>query len=103
RHVDSAGPEPDPLGLSRNPSQESDAGGNVLGLVGHVLADIAFRKTKLVSEQKRLAIFVEGDAPIFFQRVDRHREETQIHTQRLPGVYFRSSRAARRPGRSVTK
>ena len=84
RHIDGAGTKLDPPGGGSNPCQECDAGGDVLGLVGDVFADIAFGKPQFVGQQERFAVFLERELPILVERMDRHRKETQFHSLRLP-------------------
>ena len=57
RHVDGAGAEPDLLGGGRDPGQERDAGGDVLGLVGDVFADIGLGEPEFVGQQEGFAVF----------------------------------------------
>ena len=67
RHVDGAGAEPDLLGRGRKPRDEGDAGGDVLRLVGDVLADIAFRKAQFVGKQEGFAVLLQGLPPILLE------------------------------------
>ena len=59
RHIDRAGAEPDLLGGGCDPGEERDAGGDVLGLVGDVLADIGFGEAQFVGQQESFAVFPE--------------------------------------------
>ena len=77
--VHGAGAEPhrpDPPGEG---GEEHDAGGDVLGEVGDMLADIAFAEAQLVGEQEGLLVLAQGLAPVAAERMDRHREETELH------------------------
>ena len=58
---------------------EHRAGGDVLGAVGGVLADIAFDEAELVGEDESLAILAQRLPPVLVQRMDRHREEAKLH------------------------
>src|SRR5260370_19435945 len=87
-HIDRAGAKPDLLGGSGDPRQERDAGGDVLGLVGDVFADVSLGKPQFVGQQESLAVFLQGQLPILFDRMDRHRKETQIHCLLLPADRF---------------
>jgi hypothetical protein len=60
RHIDRAGTEPDLLGRGGDPREESDRRGDVLGLVGDVLADISLGESQFVSQQEGFAVFPEG-------------------------------------------
>jgi hypothetical protein len=44
-----------------------------------MLADIALGETELVGEDESLTIFPQRLPPVLVQRVDRHREETELH------------------------
>ena len=79
RHVDRAGAEPDLPGGGRKPGDEGDAGSDVLGLVGDVLADIRLRKPKLVRQKESFPVLLQGLPPILFKGMDRHREEPEFH------------------------
>ena len=58
---------------------EHHAGRDVLGLVGRVLADIAFGEAELVGEDERLAVLAQRLPPVLVQRMDRHGEEAELH------------------------
>ena len=58
---------------------EHGAGGDVLGAVGGVLADIAFDEAELVGEDESLAVLAQRLPPVLVLRVDRHREEAELH------------------------
>jgi hypothetical protein len=55
-----------------------------------MLADIGFRKTELVGQNKRLAIFPERNTPILVEWMDRHGEETQFHRALAPERRFKA-------------
>ncbi|MCP1976137.1 hypothetical protein M2181_008322 [Bradyrhizobium elkanii] len=78
-HVDGAGSKLDLLGCGCEPGNESDAGGDVLGLVGDVLADIRLGEPELIREQKSLTILPERLPPILVEKMDRHRKKTELH------------------------
>jgi len=84
RHVDGAGAEPDLFGRGGEPGDESDAGGDVLGLVGNVLADIGLAEPEFISQQERLAVLVERLPPILAERMDRHGKEPELHGLLFP-------------------
>src|SRR5712672_1700507 len=84
RQVDSSGTDFDLFGCRREPGDEGDAGGDVLGLVGDVFADIAFAKAQFVGEQEGFPVLSEGLPPILLERMDRHREEPELHGLLLP-------------------
>jgi hypothetical protein len=75
RHVDRAGAEFDLLGRVDQACDEHRAGGDVLGLVGGVLADVALDEAELVGEDEGLAVLAERFPPVLVQRMDRHGEE----------------------------
>src|ERR1700722_7470854 len=103
-HVDSAGAKLDVLGRGRDPGEERNAGSDVLGLIGHVLADIGFAKSEFVGEQEGLAVFFQRESPILFERMDRHRKETQVHLPApLAGVLSAGERAWFAISRQVQK
>ena len=68
------------------------AGGDVLGLVGDVFADIGLGEAELVGQQERFAVFPQRELPVLAEWVDRHRKETQIHCLLLPGADLGASR-----------
>ena len=74
---------------------EHRAGGDVLGLVGGVLADIAFGEAELVGEDEGLAILAQRLPPVLVQRMDRHGEEAELHRD-APGGACPDLRARRR-------
>ncbi len=74
-----AGAEPDLLGRGREPRDKGDAGGDVLGLVGDVFADIGFGEAQFVGQQESFAVLLQGQPPILVERMNRHREESEIH------------------------
>ena len=59
RHVYGAGPKPDLFCSGRYPGEERDRGGDVLGLVGYVFANIGFGKPEFVRQQESLAVFAQ--------------------------------------------
>ncbi len=60
-------------------ADEHHAGGDVLGAIGVMLADIAFGVAEFVGEQERLAILAQRLPPILVERMDRHGEEAEVH------------------------
>jgi hypothetical protein len=56
-----------------------DARGDVLGLVGHVFADIALHEAELVGQDEGLAVLPERQPPVLLQRMERHGEEAEFH------------------------
>ena len=78
-HVDGAGAELDALGGVDQRGDEHDARGDVLGLVGDVLADVALHEAELVGQDERLAVLPERHPPILLERMDRHGEEAELH------------------------
>ena len=62
RHVDRAGAQLDLLGGGRDPRDERDARGDILGPVGDVLADIALGKPQFVGQQEGFAVLLAGIA-----------------------------------------
>jgi hypothetical protein len=79
RHVDRAGAELDAPGRLDQRADEHHAGGDVLGAVGVVLADIAFGVAELVGENESLAILAQRLPPVLVERMDRHGEEAEVH------------------------
>src|SRR5687768_14736774 len=79
RHVDRAGAELDALGRIGERGDEHGAGGDVLGLVGRVLADITLDEAELVGEQEGLAILAQRLPPILAEAMDRHGEKAELH------------------------
>src|ERR1700722_20878810 len=79
RHVDGAGAELDLLGGGGDPGQEGDAGGDVLGPVGDMLADIGLGKPEFIGQQEGFTILPERLTPILVERMDWHGKETEIH------------------------
>ena len=64
---------------SGDPCDESDAGRNVLGSVGDVLANIGFGEAEFIGQQESLAILLERKPPILVDGMDRHRKEPELH------------------------
>ena len=95
-HVDGAGTELDLPGRRGDPGNEGDAGGDVLGLVGDVLADISFGKPQLIGQQERFAVLFQRQPPILVDRMDRHGKKPEIHSLLFPktGFLFGSERAS---------
>jgi hypothetical protein len=60
RHIDGASAKLYLLGGGRDPRDERDARGDVLSLVGDVLANIGFGESQLVSQQESFAVFPKG-------------------------------------------
>ena len=67
------------LGRVDQARDEHRAGGDVLGLVGGVLADIALGEAELVGEDEGLAVLAQRLPPVLVQRMDRHGEEAELH------------------------
>jgi hypothetical protein len=78
-HVHRAGSELDRFRAVDQARQEHQAGRDILGLIGDVLAGIALGESKLIGENKRLAVLAQRLAPILVQRMDGHREEAKLH------------------------
>ena len=79
RQVDRAGAEPHGLDAAGQAGEEHGAGGDVLRQVGDVLADIALAKAERVGEQERLLVLAQRFPPVAANRMDRHREDTELH------------------------
>src|SRR5260370_42045158 len=58
---------------------DNRAGGEVLDLVGGVLADIAGDIAELIRQDEGLAILAQGLPPLLVEGMDRHGEETELH------------------------
>ena len=95
--IDRAGAELDLLGGRGEPGDESDAGGDVLGSVGDVFADIGFREPQFVGQQEGFTILLQGLPPILAKGMNRHREEPELHGLRLPRAGLLLGRNVRRP------
>jgi hypothetical protein len=79
RQVDGAGAEPHALDAIDQRGKEHGARGDVLGAVGDMLTRIAFDEPKLVGQYERLAVLGQAHPPILLERMDRHREEAELH------------------------
>src|ERR1700760_582092 len=79
RHIDGAGAKLDLFGWGRDPGEERDAGGDILGLVGDMFADIGLAEAELIGKQEGFAVLLQRTPPILLEGMDRHREETQLH------------------------
>src|SRR2546430_15972317 len=88
RQVDGAGAKPELPGRRREPCDESDAGRNVLGSVGDVLANIGFGEAEFIGQQESLAILLERKPPILVDGMDRHRKEPELHGLLFPRQAF---------------
>ena len=64
---------------SRDPGDEGDAGGDVLGAIGDVFADIGLGEAEFIGEQKGFAVLLQRLPPILGQGMDRHGEEAEFH------------------------
>ncbi len=88
RHIDGAGAELDLFRGGGEPGDKGDAGGDVLGFVGDVLADIGLGEAQLVREQERFAVLLQRQPPILVERMDRHGKEPELHRLLLPTTGF---------------
>ena len=88
RHVDGAGAEFDLFRRGGEPGDEGNAGGDVLGLVGDVLADIGLGEAQFVRQQESFAVLLQGQPPILVERMDRHGKEPEIHSLLFPTTDF---------------
>jgi hypothetical protein len=79
RHVHRAGAELDVLGVVGQRRQKDRAGGDVLRLVGGVLAAQSDREAELVGQDESFAILAQRRPPILVQGMDRHGEKAKIH------------------------
>jgi hypothetical protein len=75
---------------------KGDAGGDILGPVGDVLADIGFGEAQFIGEQEGFAIFPKRYTPILINGMDRHRKEPELHGQLFPygGLFVGTKRAS---------
>jgi hypothetical protein len=96
RHIDRASTESDLFGSGGDPGKERDAGGDILGLVGDVLADIGLGEPEFVGQQESFTVFPKGKLLILAERMDRHRKETQLHHLLLQGAPFLCEPTVRR-------
>ena len=79
REIDHRGAELDLRGRAEERRDEHHAVGDVLGLVGEVLAAIAFAVAEPVGEDERLTVLFQGFGVISCRRMDRHDEKTEFH------------------------
>jgi hypothetical protein len=62
---------------------EDHAGGDVLRLIGGMLANVAFGESQLVGENECFTILAQRLPPVLVERMDRHCEETELHAVEL--------------------
>jgi len=79
RKVRGAGRELDALGRVHQGGEEDEAVGDVLGLLGEVLADERVVEPELVGEDHRLAVLLERLRRRPVRRVQRHGEVAKSH------------------------
>jgi hypothetical protein len=80
-----AGGELDAPGLGDQGRQEQHAVGDVLALVGQVLAHEGVVEAQAVGEDDGLAILAQGLAPVAVHGMHRHREVAQPHARSRSG------------------
>jgi hypothetical protein len=79
RHVDRTGAEPHALGVLGDPGEKHRRGGDGLGKVSDMLADIALGKAEFLREQERFAILCQSLPPVATDGMDRHGEKAELH------------------------
>jgi len=79
RKVGGAGAELDLRGLGDEGRQEDETVGDVLRLVGQVLADKGVVKHQLVGQDDGLAVFLQGGDGVALPGMQRHGEVTKSH------------------------
>ena len=79
--VDGSCAEPHLLDVLCDPGQKQPAGRYILRLVGDVFPAIGFRETQFIRQDEGLSVFLESNPPVLVQRVNRHREETKLHSK----------------------
>ena len=97
RQVRGAGAELDGFRLGDQRRQENETVGDVLGLVGEVLADEGVVEAELVGEDDGFAVLLQCFERIALDRVQGHGEVTETHDGFLVSQMPVSARAFAHP------